>query len=504
MKRFFALLLLILSTFGLQAQSFPYPELALQQSFVEGHMRFLASDALQGRRTGEPGNNMAAHYLASYFEAYGLKKAPGMDSYLQSFNLENRVKPASGHLKIAGKDYKQGSNLLLLSGAPANAASAKVVFANHGMIDPEKGIDDYAGLDVKGKVVLVLAGTQENSDFQTVFRMARRQSKQRIAAEKGALALIEIYTLSYPWDIFSNLFGGSRPTLKSDGGEGAGSSLAYGWLNEPDKAMINKLSNMNDKKVSFASSGAAVEDVPTQNVIGWIEGTDPELKDEFVVLTAHYDHVGTGKSNDPQSQDTIFNGARDNGLGTVSVLAAAKSLVEAPTKRSVLLIALTGEEIGLLGARYYTENPVVPLEKTIFNLNSDNAGYNDTELISIIGFGRTGTDQQVKTGVEAVGLKVFPDPAPEQGLFDRSDNVQFASKGVPCITFSGGFKDFDAELSKYYHQVTDDADSLDFGYVLKYCQSYAHVARWIANMEGRPVWAAGDKYEAAGKELYKN
>lgn len=501
MKQLFGPFFLSLLFFAAQAQSNPYPELTLQQSLIEGHMRFLASDALEGRATGEAGNNMAAEYIASYFQAYGLKKAPGMDGYLQKFDLENRVKPSTGHLNVGGKDYKQGSNLLLLSGAAVNT-SAKVVFAGHGVVDSDKGIDDYAGLDVKGKIVLVLAGTEESSDFQAVYRMARRQSKQRTAAEKGALALIEIYTLSYPWDIFSNLFGGSRPTLKTEGA--AGSDLVYGWLNEPDKAQINKLSKLNNKKAAIASGGAMVKDVPAQNVIGWVEGTDPELKNEFVVLTAHYDHVGTGNSNDPESDDTIFNGARDNGLGTVSVLAAAKALTEAPPKRSVLLIALTGEEIGLLGARYYTEHPVVPLENTIFNLNSDNAGYNDTELISIIGFGRTGTDQQVKNGVEAVGLKVFPDPAPEQGLFDRSDNVQFASKGVPCLTFSGGFKDFDDEIAKYYHRVTDEAESLDFAYVLKYCQSYTHVARWIANMEGRPTWVAGDKYEEAGKALYKN
>jgi Zn-dependent M28 family amino/carboxypeptidase len=187
----------------------------------------------------------------------------------------------------------------------------------------------------------------------------------------------------------------------------------------------------------------------------------------------------------------------------VALLVAAKALSQQPPKRSVMVLALTGEEVGLLGSRYYAENPLVPLKQTIFDLNIDGAGYNDTTIVSVIGLERTGAKAEIEAGARAFGLNVFAEPAPEQGLFDRSDNVSFAAKGVPAPTFSPGFKAFDAEIAKYYHQAIDNPESLDFSYVHKFCQAYAHTARLIANRSTRPFWIAGDKYEAVGKELYK-
>jgi Zn-dependent M28 family amino/carboxypeptidase len=190
-------------------------------------------------------------------------------------------------------------------------------------------------------------------------------------------------------------------------------------------------------------------------------------------------------------------------MGTVALLSAARSFAAKPTKRSVIILAVTGEEIGLLGSQYYASQPLVPLENTIFNLNTDGAGYNDVTKVSMLGFGRTGTDKQLNDAAESVGLTIIADPAPEQGLFDRSDNVSFAREGVPALTLSPGFHSFDAEIQKFYHQVTDEADSIDFDYLYKYCRAFVEAARNIANMEGRPIWKAGDKYEQAGKDLYK-
>ena len=258
--------------------------------------------------------------------------------------------------------------------------------------------------------------------------------------------------------------------------------------------------------IKVKTDGGTITKRPTQNVIGFIEGTDPKLKDEYVMMTAHFDHVGVGKAGDPNvtEDDKVFNGARDNAIGTTAIMSAARILAQNPPKRSILLIAFTAEEIGLVGSKYYADNPWLPLNKCIFNLNIDNGGYNDTGIVTVIGLERTGAKEELEMATKAFGLGVIDDPAPEQGLFDRSDNVNFAAKGIPSPTFSLGFTSFDKEILKYYHQITDEAESVDFDYVLKYCQSYAYAAELIANLRKQPKWEKGDKYEAAYKKLYKD
>jgi Zn-dependent M28 family amino/carboxypeptidase len=240
------------------------------------------------------------------------------------------------------------------------------------------------------------------------------------------------------------------------------------------------------------------------NVVGYIEGTDAKLKDEYVLLTAHYDHIGVGKQGGQPytAEDSIFNGARDNAFGTVALLSAAEALAKTPPKRSVLIVALTGEEVGLLGSKYYASHPILPLERCIFNFNSDGAGYTNTGIVGVIGLDRTGARAEIETASKAFGLGVFADPAPEQGLFDRSDNVSFAAKGIPAPTFSPGFSKFDEELMKNYHQVSDNPETIDFDYLLKFCQAYTYGARLIADRAQAPQWIQGDKYEQVGKKLY--
>ena len=221
-------------------------------------------------------------------------------------------------------------------------------------------------------------------------------------------------------------------------------------------------------------------------------------------MTAHYDHVGVGKQGGGPftERDSIFNGTRDNAMGTTAILTAAKAFAEMKPKRSIIFLAVTGEELGLLGSEYYADNPLIPLDQVIFNMNTDGAGYNDVSSVSSIGYGRTGTDEAIETASKAFGLGVIQNPAPEQGLFDRSDNVSFAKRGVPCVTLSPGMTTFDQEIGKYYHQVADNPESLDYAYATKYCQTFIHAARLIADAEQRPVWVEGDKYEEVGKELY--
>lgn len=168
------------------------------------------------------------------------------------------------------------------------------------------------------------------------------------------------------------------------------------------------------------------------------------------------------------------------------------------------MIGYTGEEIGLLGSQYYVEHPLIPLKQCVFNLNCDGAGYDDTGLLTTIGLSRTDAKMELEQSAKAFGLKIIDDPAPEQNLFDRSDNVNFAAKGIPSPNFAPGMKAFGGEIMKYYHQTSDNPESVDFAYLHKYCQSYAYAARLIANRKDAPKWIAGDKYEKAWQTLFED
>lgn len=497
-------LIFLLLGFSLYVSAQKAPEFAIAQSEVEIPLRFLAADELGGRRTGSNGNLIAARYIAEHLRSYGYSMAPGLDSYFQPINFQASSPPAKASLMIGQTDYKFNEDFIVMSGDATNLSKLDVVFAGNGWIDEKTGKDDYKGLDVKGKLVIVLPGAPDETSPQAVFRAMAK--KRDWAYERGAAGLIELYRLTFPWNFFTRNF--SRESLRPVPKEGpkASSKMFYGWLKEKNTVSdIKDLQEGKKLKASLSSSGFNQRMMPSQNVVGVLEGSDPQLKDEYLIVSAHYDHVGVGKEGGGaySKEDSIFNGARDNAMGTVALLTAAKALSLQKPKRSVIILAVTGEELGLLGSQYYAENPLIPLNKCIFNLNTDGAGYNSTEHISIIGWSRTGTDALIEQAANSVGLKVFPEPAPEQNLFDRSDNVSFAVKGVPALDFSPGITKFDEAIGKYYHQVADHAESVDMPYFLKYCQSFANLARLIADNPQRPQWKVGDKYEKAGMELYK-
>lgn len=474
------------------------PEFEFTKAEVEQKLRFLSSDELMGRRTGSVFNDIAAGYIATHFAAHGLKPAPGQADYFQPIAFDINTPPKTGKLIVDKKAFTQGGDLQLISGAAKNLKKGTAVFAGHGLEA------DYEGKDVKGKIVFVLPGIPDDKNPMTVFKNI--PIKKKLAAEKGAAALIELYQISVPWKFFKNYFGkpGMRLSDKDATTDETANDMVYGWIYNLPKETIGKMQSGKKVKISLNNSASNAKVVYSNNVVGIIEGRDPELKDEYVVLSAHYDHVGTGKDGGGafSEQDSIFNGARDNAIGTTAILCATKALSIQRPRRSVAIIAFTGEELGLLGSSYYAKNPLLPLNKTVFNLNTDGAGYNDTSYVSIIGYGRTGTDEAIKAGTSPFGLDIFPDPAPEQNLFDRSDNVSFAAKGVPAMCFSPGVTAFDEAVMKHYHQISDEADSIDFDYLLKFCKALTHTARIIADHDERPWWKKGDKYEEAGNELF--
>ena len=490
-------LLLLLLSASLIAQDVDttLPEFQLNKLDLAGEMHFLASDYLQGRRTGSVGNEIAAEYIAAQLRAYGYRPANG-DSYFQDVPLQNVNAPERATLTLGTTEYTTGDNLLQMRG-PALDQSAEVVYANYGWVGD--GHDDYAGLDVQGKIVIVRSGIPGTPGQAGIFRGV--QEKPGIAAERGAVAVFEIYGMPFPWANFRGYLGGERIGL-DEGTQRA--AIPYGFVNAED-GLVDQLTRQKRKTQGrIATTGMRSSKVSSRNVAGILPGSDPELADEYVILTAHFDHVGVGKQGGGAftEQDSIFNGSRDNAFGTISLLAAARSFAERPTRRPIIILAVTGEEMGLLGSKYYAEHPLVPLEQTVYNFNTDGGGYNTTESIALLGANRTGIDPQVATAAAAFGVSVINDPAPEQGLFDRSDNVSFAAKGVPALTFSPGMTEFNDEIFRYYHQVTDNPETIDFDYLRTYCQAFTLAARLIADRDERPYWVDGDKYREAGDKLY--
>ena len=464
----------------------------VDKNTIQGHIYFLADDLLKGRETGTPENKIAASYLANTLRSYGVKPDPKTGSYYQEVTLLKVDAPKRITLAIDGKELKQKvaiqSKLMKFTG--------DLVYLGYGLED------DYKGKNLSKKVIVVKGGGPDALDVRGAFRM--RSKKSELAKAAGAVGIIElIKTGNDTWGFIDHNFNAPRLEVaktKEDYVKQK-NQLPYLWVQDEYGSTALDLETGNHT-VKWNMDSDNRHEIKSQNVVGIVEGTDPNLKNEYIIYSAHYDHVGIGAPD--ETGDVIYNGARDNAVGTTTVLSMAQSLAKYPTKRSALFILFTGEEKGLLGSEFYVENPVLPLKQMVYCFNSDNGGYNDTSLATIVGLTRTTAEQNIKDAAITFGLKAIDDPAPEQGLFDRSDNVHFAKKGIPAPTFSLGFTAFNGDVTKYYHKPGDEADSLDYDYLLKFFRAYVMSGRNIANDPKTPVWTAGDKYEEKGKALYGN
>lgn len=458
---------------------------------IKGHIYFLADDLLKGRETGTHENRIAAAYLANTLRSYGAMPNPLTGTYYQQVPLNRKSPPRVLQLELNGEQIKQ---LAPLAAEPLEY-KGEALFLGYGLEA------DYEGTEVSGRLVVLKGGSDEARDARAAYRL--RSRKEALAKEKGAVGVIEILdTEENMWGFIEHNFNTSQYSVPVAGEENPLSDnlFTYLWLRDTGGELLASLQAMENIPVSLSSSGYRTDTIVSQNVIGLIEGSDPKLREEYIIYSAHYDHVGIGTPD--ESGDTIYNGARDNAVGTTTVLSMAENLSKYRTKRSALFIFFTAEEKGLLGSEYYVENPVVPLNKMIYCFNSDNAGYNNTGLATIIGLTRTTAEEKIRKAVSDFGLEAIDDPAPEQGLFDRSDNVHFAQKGIPSPTFSLGFDAFNGDVTKYYHRPGDEADNMDYDYLEKFFKAYVLAGRLLGNDPNTPFWVGGDKYEAAGKALY--
>ncbi len=450
---------------------------------LEAHLMYIASDELAGRRTASAGERLAAEYIALHLENYGVKPAPGEADFFQKIPFTNFLPPKTAKLTIGNTNFKIGDNLLIINEKNIDTKT-EIVFAGSGWVDEALGIDDYKGLDVKGKIVLTIIGSPDGNSPNAVFQSMAQ--KQKFAADRGAVALLEAYRMALPWQIAQSFFGKERMEIATPDSSG---TLLYGWVREENPGIMTMVNGINPIAHLQVERGDS-KSLDALNIVGVIEGTDELLKNEFVLLSAHYDHVGVGKQGGGAytAQDSIFNGARDNGIGTVALMAAAKDLAANPPKRSVLVLACTAEEMGLLGSQWYADHPMIPLDKMVFNLNTDGAGYNSTKHFNLIGMGMTNTDAELKKAGQQVGLTMLGDPAPEQNLYERSDNISFARKGIPAVDMAPGITEMNEEIYKNYHQVTDNPGTIDYDYLLKFCQAYTLAARLIADKTGKIEW----------------
>ena len=475
--------------FQMQRKDINIVKSTVSQHEIKSHIQFLASDELRGRGMPSPELKIAAEYLKTQMMFFGVDTLKGHGGYKQLVYLDNEKPPSLGTFKIKNNTLNFAKEFIMVKGENGDL-SAPTVFAKSGM-----GAD-IADLDVKNKIVISYCGDGVEQSPQAWFGMAR--AKREALEAKGAKAVVEIYqSAQVPWSFLTRQL--TRAQMKLGKAEEVTQSIPHIWLSTRDSLVIKDLVAGNHT-AELSIKGMVSEKIESYNVIGYVEGTDPALKDEYIIYSAHYDHVGVGTPD--ATQDSIYNGARDNAIGTAAVLTAAQNIAANPTKRSSLFILWTGEEKGLLGSAYFVDHSPVPLDKIAYCFNIDNGGYNDTSIVTVIGLTRTTVEPHMQVACNAFGLDAIEDPAKEQGLFDRSDNVNFARKGVPAPTFSLGFRAFDEEIKKYYHQAGDDIESVDLDYVTKYCKAFVLAGRLIADDPEKPFWNEGDKYYEAGKALY--
>ncbi len=501
---------------------------------IKSHLFFLADDLLEGRDTGSRGHDIASLYIATEFSKYGLKPM-GTDGYMQSVEFRKALleqeSPAftlstdEGEVSLSyPKEYLTGPSLL----NAASQVSGELVFAGYGIVADELEHNDYQDLDVEGKIVVILSGKPKSFPSEMGAHLASGSQKARYAVDRGAIGMISVTTptaekvrpyqsrLSYihtPRMAWLNEDGepaNSFPQLKGSAflSEGAARQLfknapvsldeIYAQLEE-DKAPKGFAlpGTVNMSKKSKHSQ------ITSPNVVAAIEGSDPELKDEYVVFSAHSDHIGFAKT---VKKDNINNGAMDNASGTAVMLETARlfSQMEQKPKRSILFVSVTGEEKGLLGADYFAHNPTVPVEKMVADVNLD-MPILTYEFADVIAFGASHSDMKasVEKAAANAGIELSPDPWPEQALFTRSDHYAFVKQGVPSVFLVPGLKSKDPEvdgskvfgefLSTHYHKPSDDTNQpFNWDAARTFAEVNAQIGYTLATQEQKPKWNEGD------------
>ena len=519
-----------------QAENAP---VQMSQAIMQNLTRELASDSYGGRAPGTEGEEKTLRLLTSEFARVGLE--PGNDgSWYQEVPLVGITAENVSDLEVTigdeSRSYAYGPDMVVgtyRESADININDSELVFVGYGINAPERNWNDYAGVDVKGKTVLILVN---DPDFGTeslegpfggraMTYYGRWTYKYEEAARQGAAAALIIHDTApaaYGWNVVESSWSGPQFYAQSANG-GMDQTAANGWVQKSVAEEIVGMAGANlaelmasarkpgfqaqalgaTASVSFAN---AISKLQSKNVLGILRGS--ERPDEYVVYTAHWDHLGRCKP--APDGDDICNGAVDNATGTAALVALADAHVRAGApERSLLFLAVTAEESGLLGSKYYADNPVYPLDQTVAGVNMDAflmAG--PAKDVVVVGKGKSDLDTYLDNALAGLNRVSKPEPTPEKGFYYRSDHFSFAKRGVPMIYFDGGEDLLEGGVEagsavardyteNRYHGPKDEYDeNWDWRGVMADLQVYYAVARALAETDDWPNWVAGDEFRA--------
>lgn len=511
------------------------------------HITRLSSDEFEGRAPGSQGEELTVAYLTEQFQMLGLKPGNPDGSYVQKVPLVGITTKSTASIKVKGKtialtplkDYVAMTRRVV---PEVTVKGSDLVFVGYGVVAPEYGWDDYKGLDVRGKTIVMLINDPAVPDPNDPSKLdpemfkgtamtyyGRWTYKYEIAAEKGAAGAIIVHETGpagYPWEVVSGSWGAENFDIKPADGN-MGRAPVEGWITTEKARELFKAAGQDFDALKKAAvtkefrpvalGGTAdftlkntFREVDSRNVVAMLEGSDPARKGEYVVYTAHWDHFG----KDEQGQ--IFHGALDNASGTSALLEMARAYTQLPKApaRSVLFLAVTAEEQGLLGAKYYANNPLFPLTKTLANINMDGVNqWGRTSDLVVVGLGNSTLDDVLEREAAAQKRTLKPDAEPEKGFFYRSDHFEFAKKGVPALYVDAGV-DFIGKPAGYgeqkraeytandYHKPTDVIKpDWDLTGAVEDLQLLFMVGYRVAEGERWPEWKPGTEFKALREQM---
>lgn len=501
---------------------------------IEADVRYLADDLLEGRETGSRGHDLAALYVAQRLRAMGLRPAGDGGGYGQRVPLLRAQRLAEGNALVIERNgattalrFRDQFLPLLNYDQPEARVEAPAVFVAQAVHAPELRHDDFAGLDLRGKIAVLFGGAPARFPPDQRAYYASTEEKLRAVAERGAVGAVFVATTgdeqTYPWARSAEDW--QRPGMRLRGGDGRAidSMPSLRVVARVSAAVADVLLSGNGHTAAelYQATDAGrlrgfdlpgrivlaarntVAPLESRNVVARLPGSDRRLAAEHVVFSAHLDHVGIGP---PVDGDAIYNGAVDNALGVAVMLEAARKLATAPTppRRSILFVAVTGEEKGLLGAQWFAQHPTVPAASLVANLNLDMPMLlAPTRDVVPVGIEHSSLAPLLRQAAQDIGVALSPDPAPEENMFVRSDQYAFIRAGVPAVYLNAGVEGarFGADpraaqrtyLSQRYHQPGDDANQpIQYADAARLARLNARLGRLIGDAPQRPSWNAGD------------
>jgi Zn-dependent M28 family amino/carboxypeptidase len=505
---------------------------------IRADVKFLSSDLLEGRAVGARGGQLATEYIATQFALAGLQPAGDNGSYFQKVPLVGITTRPTVKLSATGKgqtvDFKYMQEFVGVDQRQkaVEQFDAEAIFVGHGIVAPEFQWDDFKGVDVRGKMLVLFTNEPDSNDpkffgGRALTYYGRWSYKYEEALRKGALGVIIIHTTptaGYGWDVVRSSWSGEQPVVKL--APGAPELALTGWLTKEAGEKLLAMAGKHVDELLKASNSRDFRPIPlgirirgtipskiraldTRNVAGLVPGSDPSLKSEVVIFSAHWDHLGIGEA---VNGDTIYNGAVDNGTGCGILLEIARAWAALPQKpkRSALFLSVTAEEGGLRGSEYYAAHPIIPAAKTVVDVNYDALlPLGRTTDIVVAGAERTTLWPIVQHDAQRLHFEIAPEAHPEQGHYYRSDHFSFARAGIPAFSIALGshfagkpagfseeaFKEFN---TRHYHQPSDEYHAdWDFSGLQEAARLGFLIGIDAANLDKMTTWNAGDEFLAA-------